>query len=180
MRARSALLLWIALSALTRAAVAADGLAPPDGHAVWPQWQARLTVNSTVLAPVSLTERAEAANAPRTTIPSTALFGDYYFDAPGLRLPATVGGLRATSGLVTSTRAQPQGPSDTVPYLGVGYTGLAVKGRWGFTADLGLTVENASSAGQIGRALFGNQGFDNALRELRLSPVLQVGVRYAF
>jgi hypothetical protein len=32
----------------------------------------------------------------------------------------------------------------------------------------------------VSRAVFGNQAMDNALRELRLSPLLQLGVRYAF
>jgi hypothetical protein len=30
------------------------------------------------------------------------------------------------------------------------------------------------------RSLFGVQGMDNAVRDLRLSPVLQVGISYAF
>lgn len=68
----------------------------------------------------------------------------------------------------------------TVPYLGIGYTGLSIKGGWGFTADLGLTAENPGSALRFGRALLGNQGVDTALRELRLSPMLQLGVSYSF
>ena len=179
MSTRSALLV-IAFSAAAGSAAAADGLAQPDSHAIWPQWQARITDSTTQLAPVSLTERSDAALTSHTSIPSSALLGDYYFDAPGLRLPSSVGGLRATSGLVITTPktllSQP-GPADGVPYLGLGYTGLALKGGWGFTADFGLTMENA---GGVGQALFGNQGFDSALRDLRLSPVLQVGVRYAF
>jgi hypothetical protein len=48
------------------------------------------------------------------------------------------------------------------------------------TADLGWVAERPGAAGQVGRALFGNQGMDSALRDLRVSPVLQLGMRYTF
>ncbi len=188
-------------------AAAADGMAPPKDSLVWPQWQARITVSTTTLAPVRLT--ADAGTASRQTLQSGALFSDYYFDAPGLRLPAATGGLRATSGLLAGARGMAQSglaprplgdarlglavqtgasplagdaPGDTVPYLGLGYTGLSLKGGWGLTADLGLVAESPGNAGRVGRALFGssNQSWDAALREMRFSPVLQLGVNYAF
>jgi len=186
------------------AALAADGLTPPSSDVVWPRWQARVSVGSAVLLPVSLNGDAGARGA----LPSGAIFSDYYFDAPGLRLPASTGGLRATSGLMVGPRGTPvvgastlraggrlgfapalgtlqsvgDGSADTVPYLGVGYTGFALKGGWGITADLGLVAESPANAGHVGRALFGNSGqtFDGALRDMRFSPVLQVGVSYAF
>lgn len=167
-------------------AAAGQGLALPDEQTVWPQWHARLTVGSTQLAPVSLLDRQPAtagAAGPASGTTTSAVLGDYYFDAPGLRLPATLGGLRATSGLLqTGLRGPRLGdePVDTQPYLGIGYTGLALKGGWGVTADLGLALENPAAARSLGRAVFGNQGFDSAWRDLRLSPVLQLGVRYAF
>jgi hypothetical protein len=200
-------LLSIAVPLLSTAALAADGLAPPNGADIWPQWQARLTVSTTRLAPVSLSAWTDPATATHPSLQSGSLLGDYYLDAPGLRLPRSLGGLRATGGLMTGARglAPTTTPSmlrsgqrtglatstsvvplagdtatDTVPYLGVGYTGLALKGGWGFTADLGLVAENPAGAAHVGRALFGNQGLDNSLRELRLSPVLQVGVSYSF
>jgi len=199
-------LLSIAFSLWAGVAAAADGLVPPDGHDVWPQWQARLTVSTTKLAPVSLSAWTDPAAATHNSLQSGALLGDFYFDTPGLRLPASLGGLRATGGLMAGARGLAWGgptvsragvragltaqstaapfasdsSGDTVPYLGVGYTGLAVKGRWGITADLGLIAENPGGASRVGRALFGNQGLDNSLRELRLSPVLQVGVSYSF
>lgn len=174
MHARAALL-SAALCLLVQHAGAADGLATPDDRVIWPQWQARLTVNATQLAPVSLVDRGGLS--------TSTLFSDYYFDVPGLRLPASMGGLRATSGLLsTGLRSPLVGAAviDTQPYLGIGYTGLAIKGGWGVTADLGLALENPAGARGVGRAVFGNQGFDSALRDLRLSPVLQLGVRYAF
>lgn len=166
-----AVLVSAAFCVCAASAGAANGLATPDDRVVWPQWQARMTINAVQLAPVSLIERS--------AVSSSAVMGDYYFDAPGLRLPASMGGVRATGGLMTGLRAPLTGaPADTVPYLGVGYTGLALKGGWGVTADLGLALDGLP--GRSGHAPFGNQGFDGALRELRLSPVLQLGVRYAF
>lgn len=174
MSARAVLLLSTAIVVFAGRAGAAEGLTPPDERLLWPQWQARLTLSSTQLAPVSLLDRGAGA-----------VLGDYYFDAPGLRLPAATGGLRATSGLLApawrgSSLLPGSSSLETTPYLGIGYTGLAVKGGWGISADLGLALENPAGATRLGRAVFGNQGFDSALRELRLSPVLQLGMRYAF
>jgi hypothetical protein len=59
------------------------------------------------------------------------------------------------------------------PYLGLGFTGAAWHNRVSFSADLGLVSDRP-------RALFGNQGMDNALRDMRLSPVMQLGLRYSF
>jgi hypothetical protein len=196
-------LISMGLVPLAGAAMAAQGLVAPDGQNVWPQWQARITVSTTALSPVSLTGLPDTTHNVRQ---SGALLGDFYFDAPGLRLPASLGGLRATSGLMVGARGLAQGGSptlrtgqrfglavqngtaslagdgsgDTVPYVGVGYTGMAAKGGWGITADLGIVAENPGGAIGVGRALFGTQGLDSALRELRLSPVLQLGVRYSF
>jgi hypothetical protein len=66
------------------------------------------------------------------------------------------------------------------PYLGLGFTGAAWRSSLAFSADLGLLAERPSGAVSGGRALLGNQGLENALREFRLSPLFQVGVRYAF
>jgi hypothetical protein len=67
-----------------------------------------------------------------------------------------------------------------VPYLGIGYTGLAGAGRFGFSADLGLLARSPSQAVRLGRMLGGAQNLDDAVRDLRLAPVLQLGVSYAF
>jgi hypothetical protein len=68
----------------------------------------------------------------------------------------------------------------TLPYLGVGYTGLSPRGGWSFSADLGVFSLSPSSAVKLGRVLGGSQGFDDTLREMRWSPVLQLGVSYSF
>ena len=200
MHQRSALLSVI-LVCWAGLAWAGNGLTAPDGREVWPQWQARITLSTATLDRVSLSARPDA-RAQRLGLQSGALLGDYYFDLPGLRLPALEGGLRASSGLVIG----PSGlalsgagllrggrsfglavrsaglapfddrPLDATPYVGLGYTGLAAGGAFSISADLGLVAEHPGA----GRALFGAQGFDSALRAMRLSPVLQVGVSYSF
>jgi hypothetical protein len=65
------------------------------------------------------------------------------------------------------------------PYFGFGYSGLASK-RWGFSADVGVMALNPGSAVKLGRVFNGNQSLDDVLREMRLSPLVQVGVSYSF
>ena len=67
-----------------------------------------------------------------------------------------------------------------VPYFGVGYTGLSGKGGWGFSADVGLVALSPRSAIKLGRMLDGGQSLDEVLRDMRLSPLVQVGVSYSF
>ena len=206
MRYRNALLAVLVTAAMAAGASrAAEGLVAPDGRDVWPQWQARITVSTSTLAPVSLTGVLD--NVARGVPQFGALVGDYYFDAPGLRLPSSLGGLRATGGLMAGSRGLAWGmnsalrPSsrfglssvgglsaqmgdstpDPLPYVGLGYTGMSLKGGWGISADLGLVAEySGASTARPARSLFGVQGMDNLVRDLRLSPVLQVGISYAF
>lgn len=72
-------------------------------------------------------------------------------------------------------------PADnaTLPYLGVGYSGLSLRGGWSVSADLGLVALTPGNV-KLGRMFGGTQGVDELLRELRLSPVIQLGVSYAF
>jgi hypothetical protein len=69
--------------------------------------------------------------------------------------------------------------TDSLPYLGVGYTGLqslrGTGGGWGFSADLGLMGLKPRSAVRLGA-----QGSSEPTRDMQFSPVLQVGVSYAF
>jgi len=66
-----------------------------------------------------------------------------------------------------------------VPYFGFGYTGLPSKAGWGFSADLGVMALNPGSAVKLGR-VFGGQNLDDVLRDMRLSPLVQLGVSYSF
>jgi len=67
-----------------------------------------------------------------------------------------------------------------LPYLGIGYSDYSLKSGWGFWADIGLVMQSPGSALGLGRTLAGSQGFDELVRELQLSPMLQLGVNYAF
>jgi len=75
---------------------------------------------------------------------------------------------------------QPSTEVAAVPYVGVGYTGLANKGSWGFSADVGLVALSPRSAVKLGRLLGGAQSLDEVLRDMRLSPLVQLGVSYSF
>jgi hypothetical protein len=107
------------------------------------------------------------------------LVGDYYF-APSL-------GLRATGGL----QAGVTGSSDVrlgttrqraTPYVGLGYSTGGVSanrwGGWGLSADIGVQARGSDLT--LGRALESPAGVGELIRELRLTPVLQLGVSYAF
>jgi hypothetical protein len=161
------------------AARAADGLSVPEG--VWPVWQARLAVQAV--------DPAITAHVQGRVF-TASLLGDYYFSVPRLLPLSREGGLRATSGVTTSSglRPPPGGQAlalseggETLPYIGLGYTYVALKGGWGFTADVGLVAENPAGALGVGRSLVGSgAALDDAVRAMRLSPMVQLGVRYSF
>ncbi len=191
MHARSiSLFLWGAL--VGAGAHAADGLVAPAPEALWLGLHARVSLQATALSPLSLS--ALAASRPRS-LQAGAVLGDYYFSSPGF------GHFRATSGLLigpasASLLSAPSGPRlglaansaplplpaplngdngiGAAPYFGLGFSSFAPSAGLSFSADLGLVAENN------GRALFGTQGADNARRDLRLLPMLQLGMRYVF
>jgi hypothetical protein len=68
----------------------------------------------------------------------------------------------------------------TAPYLGIGYTGMSIKGGLSFSADVGVAAMNPGPGLRFGRVVSGAQSFDDMLRELRLTPVIQLGVSYSF
>lgn len=161
-------------------APAAQGLSVPV-----PSWQGRLALGVPTL--------------DRTSEPAPAsgfsLMGDYYF------LDRGTSGLRATSGVVSGARSTlwagmtglqtqrgglaarrqalaTESSDATLPYVGVGYTGLSVRQRWSLSADVGLLA--MGPAVKLGRSGAGAQNYDEFVRELRLSPVVQLGVSYSF
>lgn len=186
-------ILFLTLLGLGATCQAADGLAVPES--AWQRWQARVAVSTYDASP-----RLAAAS----------LVGDYYFRGLRLGHEGTAGGFRATSGLVLGAGSALLGaagvpstmgrglslghvamsplqpgtdPGDagtTLPYLGLGYTSVAAAGGWGFTADVGVVANTGTNSAGFGRALLGTQGLDTAIRNLRLTPVLQLGVRYSF
>jgi hypothetical protein len=149
-------------------------------------------------------------SGPASTVQSASIYGDYYFNQPLLAAPRGLGGFRATSGLLYGAAVRglgrpaiPGSPSDTVslgsqtmpalntwsddstgsttlPYVGIGYTRLSVDGGWGFSADVGMVSQNPGGTWRLGRALLGPQNLDDAVRNLRLAPLVQFDVRYAF
>lgn len=108
------------------------------------------------------------------------MVGDYYF-APSLGLRATGGlqtGVAEASGVrLGSTRQR------AAPYVGLGYSTGGVNanrwGGWGLSADIGVQAVRGSDL-SLGRALESPAGFGELIRELRLTPVMQLGVSYAF
>lgn len=191
------------LSLAMAGAVAANGsgLVVDADRLTWPSLQARLQLSTEPLTPALGTFESTVVR-PR----SAALFGDYYVSRPFF---GNTGGVRLTSGVVTGPRgavfgpgqATPPGPfgfssmsrganagstfatangevTQTLPYLGIGYSGGSLRGGWGFSADLGLTAQNSGNQ-RLMRSLT-SQTLDDTLRELRLTPVLQVGVSYHF
>lgn len=180
------------------AALAANGLAVPALDWLWPQIQARITVQTASLTPPALIRPGEHALTSRG-IQGAAVLGDYVmFTRPAL------GSIRATSGVMlgsfggaptlsanAGTRlgltvldgglasSSGEAPS-AVPYLGLGYSSPALWGSLSLTADVGMVAARPAGLSGVGRAVFGNQAMDQALREMRIAPVVQLGVRYSF
>jgi hypothetical protein len=94
-------------------------------------------------------------------------------------LPSTNGG----RGLVIERRlpalTPDADPNTTLPYLGIGYTGLSSRGGFSFSADLGVVALTPGSDVRFGRAPAG-PNLDEAVRDLRLTPMVQLGVSYSF
>ena len=192
MRTTTGWLLGLALGAATQwaAAQTGSGLSVSDDAPVWARWQARIAIASS------------------TPLWRSDLIGDYYFARLPLGSHGA-GGFRASSGVLLGSGAPlwaaqaPGGSSPfslgrrnlsllsglpgadtaldgtTIPYVGLGYSGLSGRGGWGFAADVGVMALNGGSAVRFGRLLSG-QSLDDLLRDLRLAPVLQRGVSYSF
>jgi hypothetical protein len=189
----------LALWALSGPALAGSGLIAPEASALWPLWQARISVQTVAVSPVSLVHPLDG-NLPQRAWQGGSVLGDYNFAAPAFGTFRASGGLMVGGlggALLMAANAGPglglslqtggqiaapgaEGPPGTVPYLGLGFSGAAWRQTLSITADVGLVAERPGAAGNVGRAIFGNQGMDSALRELRLSPVLQLGMRYTF
>lgn len=181
-------LVALALAAGAPPGAIADGLQQPAGDFVWPQWQARRAVLSARPSSVVLwnvEELRTTSDARQTTL----LLGDHYFQWAGWTPPLGIGSFRASSGLlIGGTRVAAMGGpgagviegSFAAPYVGLGYSGLSTKGGWGLTADVGLIVDSATTLQPSGRAMLGTQVWERAWRDLRPSPLLQLGVTYTF
>ena len=180
-------------------AASGEGLTASADNLAWARWQGRVSLVTAAPA-----WRADLAGADGSGLKlgTARLLGDYYFLQRDYGA-GVAGGFRATSGVIVGSRAAPWSPgaagsgfsverrsagipvlvsadTSTVPYVGIGYSGASLRGGWAFSADLGVMSLNPGGAVKLGR-VFGNiQNLDDVVRELRLSPVLQLGVSYSF
>jgi hypothetical protein len=193
------LVLGLGLTGFGSGACAAQGLSLPATETMWPQWQARITLLTTGGGALALAPLSDSGAAPGG-LRGGALVGDYVFANPtfgrfrasGGLLSGHLGGLPLANALASPrlgvavqrsvAPAWGQGPDtpEPLPYIGFGFSGAAGLAGLSLTADLGLVAERPEAAVGLGRALFGNQGMERSLRELRLAPVMQLGVRYTF
>lgn len=201
----SAWVLFSLVATSSLAARAASDAANSSSNAApagWSQWQGRVSLGTAPTGPGRL-----GMPSARISLGSASLMGDYYFGRAFVPAGQT-GGFRATSGLMygprtsfalgDAARADGSGlnmarrtlvPSallpgsdsggdgaTTVPYLGLGYTGLSPRGGWAYSADLGV----AGSSTRPGHSVGSGPSLDDAVRDLRMGPMVQVGVSYAF
>lgn len=181
-----------------------NGLTVKGDDFQWPRWQGRLSMSS---ASPAWTRTFGPANPG---VSGLTLMGDYYLTgsllgaqrAGGFRATSGVvigprslaaanlgagssgGGFnvdRRTTGQTTSVLPGDSSvDAPTLPYLGIGYTGLSPRGGWSFNADLGVVSLNPGNAVKLGRWLGGGQSLDDMVRDMRWSPVVQLGVSYSF
>ena len=188
------------LTLLVAPAVAQNGLNLAAGSGL----AAQVTERSLRLGPGELRMDLSVAEAGTAQL-RARLLGDYYLTGPGFGDSHVSGGLRFTSGLAVGplegTTALPPsrlegglqwGPRDaaasldspgtrvTLPYIGLGYTTLSVREGWGLSADIGLGGQRPGERVRFGAGNPSAAQFENVLNDLRLGPVIQLGVSYAF
>lgn len=188
------------------------GLQATDTSWFHGRWQARIELSQGLSGRLPFDRYQLAADSSRSSLRRLSVLRDYYFDwgDEAATAPAAASGLRATGGLVATTRSAATSPSPrrsgvsglppqglagrtmaggwpdpnndlvSVPYVGVGYTELPIRTGWGFRADLGLMALRPQSAVKFGSVLSGPQVMDDLLRDMRLSPLIQIGVSYSF
>lgn len=190
----------------TGAAQAQNGLSSTTAP-VWPQWQGRLAVglahsptdpaagsrpNSLSLLGDYYFHRYTAGLQDRTSIGGFRATSGILLGGASPRLLSGWGGSLAPSRFSLSRQSLGQeaaagGPdmdAAAIPYIGLGYTSISLSGGWGFSADIGLSSStNGRRNTAWGRpATFSGNGLglEDSLREMRLSPLLHLGVSYSF
>jgi hypothetical protein len=165
-----------------------------------PRWQARLQLSS---ADDSAHTRPHLGGS---RILSANLLGDYYLTSSGFA--SLRGGMRATGGVLLGPLSLSQSsgglalgrgmgpvsagqrslvlngleayslePSANLSYVGIGYTGQLKSSGLAFSADLGL-MSGSVGGMRLGRS--SAQGFEEAMRDLRFKPLLQLGLAYSY
>lgn len=184
-----------------------EGIAADADHVPWARFQSR--ISAAPGAPGWRADLAPSERSGLQVGAGVGLLGDVYLgdSKPGA---SPSGGFRATSGLLIGARspllnsatssggllapsrrlfgASPAalGNSDvstdssTVPYVGIGYSNLWPKSGWSVSADLGVVSQNPGNVVRFGRMFGGGQTLDDMVRDMRLAPVVQLGVSYSF
>lgn len=167
------------MTALADARTEGDGLAASADRVPWARFDARIVTTPSWRAELAPLERSGLK------IGRVGVLGDVYFDGASAAKRVSTGGFRATSGLLTGSRAPPglldtTVETPTVPYFGVGYSNAWPKSGWRFNADLGVVSHSPGNVTGIGRVVGGTQSLDDLVRDLRLAPLVQLGVSYSF
>lgn len=185
---RTALCLICTLGLAAPLAAQERGLTAPADALAAPRLQARFELDQPLLMLRATQPLSAAALSNAQTL---RLLGDYQFST--LRLGET-GGLRLTGGLLINLRpaglaGNLGGATDGLAsatltgtgYAGVGYASGTTRadGGWGFSADLGLAAQGFGNA-PLGRANSAGFTLDAAGRDLRLQPMIRLGVNMAF
>jgi hypothetical protein len=196
----------IALATMPAMGADGDGLTTTHSDQLrWARWQGRLSLGTIATPGLRL-----GADSPSLKLASVSLMADYYLGrsladtgpiggfratsgliyGPRSALGSGPVNLRAGSAFSIGSRPLGQAPmpytadatgdTATLPYVGLGYTGLSVRSGWSFSADLGLVAQYPGNAARLGRVVNGGQSLDEVVREMRLAPLLQFGVSYAF
>lgn len=174
---------------------------------LWPRWQTRLLASPSFSL---WQHAVTAQDAGRRGPESISLLGDFYFSRPlqrsraaegfratsgviigplGSHVLSAFGPSAASRGLGSGASIARAGQFDSrttsatldaTPYLGFGYSRGSPSAGWGFTADIGIIARNASSDTKFGRTSGSSLPVDDLLREMRLAPLLNIGVSYSF
>lgn len=184
------------------ATLAAEGLSLAQTEQLWPSLRARITLQTAAISPLKLADWGRLLPAQGDTgLTGGAVLGDYVFAQPSF------GSFRATSGLVfgaqgrvphfgvasfsagsrlglaLGTGGAQLGSLDeawqATPYLGLGFSSPLGDSGFSLSADLGWLAESPATVGQGGSGLR-LRSADPSRRDLRLSPLLQFGMRYTF
>jgi hypothetical protein len=134
--------------------------------------------------PSALRSPTETAIARDAATPTPLRLGDYFLFGRVGPEGTSPSGLRFSSGLFGPQRPFTlfESPLDTPPaqpYLGLGYSRAWMKSQLSVNADVGMTSPGGGSM-RLRSVMGGNQTLDEAVRDLRWSPVMAVNVKYAF
>lgn len=184
-----------------------NGLTPNADKLPWSGWQGRWSV---AVQEPAFRSGLVGAEKSGLQVGAVSLMGDYFFTRSLFGAAATGGlhatsGLivssraqpwngqpvfgtqpgafsvsRRSASMVTPLGGDATADNPTVPYLGVGYIGASSKGGWSVSADLGLVALAAGNAVKFGRVFSGSQSLDDLVRDMRVAPVVQLGVSYSF